>query len=480
MDTVPLYRRWASHYQTLIQGGSISVGDRMPSVRSLMRMHGVSLSTALQICRHLESEGWLLARPRSGYFVQHPRRDAVAAIGEPDGSVLPDPAQYVGIHERVSAFIAKSMQYPITTNLAGAHAAPSMYLEDKIRSIGARVMRRHPGLVVKPPSHAGNAAFRAILARRAISAGLAIAPDDVLVTLGGTQALNLALRAVAQPGDTIAVESPTFYGLLQILESLGMRALEIPTSPHTGISIEALELAAQAYGNIKAVVVMPHLQNPLGSIMPDAHKRRLAQLCEQYGIAVIEDDTFGVLMKNDAPLNPVKAWDRSGNVIYCASLTKTLAPGMRLGWITAGRWKARVQMLQYAQTRSNEEWSQATAAELLAMPMYDRHLQRFRDQLQAQCKSIRRAIATYFPLGTRLASPDGGMTLWVELPEQLSSESVFNAALTEGILIAPGLLFSNSKRFEHFLRINCGLLYSAELDAALKRLGHTVARLLGT
>lgn len=478
MDAQPLYRRWADHYRNAIQAGSLATGDRMPSVRALMRQHGVSLSTALQVYRQLENEGWLEARPRSGYFIRQPHRIPIAAVDEPNVSVPPDPAQYVGIHTRVSNFIAQGRKHPIKINLARARGAPHLYPEEKLKNVALRTLRRNPGLLVSVSSHGSNHAFKSVLAKRAVSSGLAISPDDLLVTHGCTEALNLALRAVAQPGDTIAVESPTFYGLLQILESLGMRALEIPTSPHTGISIEALELAIQTYGNIKAAVVVPHLQNPLGSIMPDAHKIRLVQLCERSGITLIEDDTYSELANDGMPLNALKAWDKSGNVIYCASLNKILAPGMRLGWIAAGRWQARVDMLKFAQTRQNDEWPQVAVAEFMASSAYDRHLRRLRSLLRTQRERTAEAIATYFPPGTRLSVPDGGIAIWVEMPQKLSSNQVFEAALVEGILVAPGSMFSNSNRFDHFLRINCGSPYSRELDQALLRLGQIVGRLL--
>jgi DNA-binding transcriptional MocR family regulator len=365
----------------------------------------------------------------------------------------------------------------VQTNLAGASGAPELYPEGPLKQAAQRTLRRNPGLLVKPAPRNGNADFKAVMARRSVSIGLAVSPDDVLVTHGCIEALNLALRAVAQPGDTVAVESPTFFGLLQVLESLGMRALEIPTSPQLGISVEALDLAIQTYPDIKAVVVVPHLQNPLGSIMPDAQKIRLVKLCERNGIPLIEDDTYSDLANGDIPLTALKAWDRTGNVIYCASLHKVLAPGMRLGWMTAGRWQARVEMLKYAQTRQNEEWSQMVAAEFMASSAYDRHLRRLRSFSKTQRERTGEAIANYFPLGTRLSVPEGGMTLWVELPQRLSSEKAFNEALREGILVAPGMMFSNSNRFDHFIRLNCGLPYSRDLDNAIRKLGNIITRL---
>lgn len=478
MDAQHLYRQLADYYLGAIKGGTLARGERMPSVRAMMRLHDVSLSTALQACRQLEREGWIEARPRSGYFVSQPKRARILPLEEPNLSRTPDPAQYVGIHARVSEFIAQGRTRPVRVNLSGARAAPSLYPAEQLRQAAIRAMRRHPDMLVRATPPGGNLAFRSALARRALESGMVFAAEDITVTHGCIEALNLALRAVAQPGDTIAVESPAFYGLLQILESLGLRALEIPTSATTGLSVEALELALHAYNNIKAVVVVPHLQNPLGSIMPDAHKMRLVQLCEDNGIALIEDDTYSDLVETGTPLQALKAWDRTGNVIYCASLHKTLAPGMRLGWMVAGRWQARVAMLKYAQTRDNEEWSQIAVAEYLSSSAFDRHLRRLRDGLRSQREQMADAIASCLPAGTRLNVPAGGMTLWVELPGKLSAKSLFDAAIAEGILFAPGAMFSNSGRFDHFMRVSCGHPFSAEVEAAVNRLGQLVDSLL--
>lgn len=477
MDSEPLYRRLAGHYLAAIKAGTLEQGERMPSVRAIMRQHEVSLSTALQACRYLESRGWLEARPRSGYFVCRPRSAVLPMLEEPSPSQALDPAQYVGIHRRVSAFVAHGRSQAVKVNLSSARAAPELYPVEELKNAAIRALRRDPGMLARATAPGGNAEFRSVLARRAMDGGMVLAPDDVTVIHGCSEGLNLALRAVAQPGDTIAVESPTFYGLLQILESLGLRALEIPTSAATGLSLEALELALRTHKDIKAVVVVPHLQNPLGSIMPDAHKRRLVDLCERHAVALIEDDCYSMLIDAPAPANALKAWDRHGNVIHCASFSKTMAPGMRLGWMAAGRWQARVEMLKYTQTHDNEEWSQLAAAEFIASPAYERHLRRPRSALQQQRQRMAEAIAAAFPSGTRLAAPEGGFMLWLELPDKLSSDQVFHAALEEGILVTPGAMFSNSHRFDHFLRLSCGARGSGEVDEAVRRVGAIVGTL---
>ncbi len=474
MQQAPIYRRLADHYKTAIETGTLCQGDRFPSVRALMERHGISLSTALQTCRQLESDGWLEARPRSGNFVRQPRRLSTPALDEPFRGQAIDPAQYVGIHARVSEFVARGRQFPVKVNFSSARSAPSLYPGEALKNAATRALRKYPDLLVRPAPPNGNAEFRNVLARRAMVSGMVLAPEELVVTQGCIEALNLALRAVTQPGDIVAVESPTFYGLLQVLEALGLRALEIPTSPQNGISLEALELAAQTHERITAIVVVPTLQNPLGSIMPDAHKARLVDFCARSEIALIEDDTYSALVNDDAPVQALKSWDRNGNVIHCASLHKILAPGMRLGWMNAGRWHSRVEMLKYVQSRNNEELAQLAAADFMASSAYDRHLRRLRSSLKRQRERTAEAIARYFPGGTRLTEPAGGLALWVELPAGRSSRRVFDAALTKGIYIAPGLMFSNSNRFDGYIRLNCGAPFTSEIDQALRELGSVV------
>jgi len=471
----PLYQRLADHYRRAIDTGVLAPAARMPSVRNLVRTHRVSLSTALQACRQLEDDGLIEARPRSGYFVRAKHRTGMLRASEPDPRALPGPASYVGIHDRVSAFVAQCEQHATSINLALAAAAPDHYPGEALKHAMTRALRQHPAMLVSRVPPLGHPSLRTVLARRALDLGMSLEADDILVTHGCIEAVNIALRAVARPGDTIAVESPVYFGLLQILESLGMRALEIPTSPQHGLSVDALELALQTHPHLRAVVVVPNYQNPLGCVMPDTEKARLVQLCERHQIALIEDDTYGLLCDDNQSRPAIKAWDRTGNVIYCASMHKTLAPGMRLGWMTGGRWAARVAMLKFAQSRSNEPLAQVAVAEYMGSKAYDRHLIRLRRQLKIQREYIAEDVARYFPPGTRLNVPEGGMLLWVEMPGQRSSVQVFEQALSRGIRIAPGTMFSNSDRYGHFLRLSCGSPYTPQMAQAMRILGDIVA-----
>lgn len=479
---LPKYQSLAEHYRSAIQAGSLRPGQRMPSLRELMRQHSVSLSTSMQICRLLESEGWLEARPRSGYFVCAPASSHLAPVNDPPMQRAPDPAQYVGIHAKVSEFLALGRLQRFKTNLSVARCAPELYPAAALQQAALRSLRQHPDQLVRAAPPQGSLEFREVLAQRGLAAGMRLSAADIQVTNGCTEALNLALRAVANPGDTIAVESPTFYGLLQTLESLGLKALEIPTSPRTGISVDAVELALRNAPGIKAVVVVPYLQNPTGSIMPSAHKQALLRLCQQHNVALVEDDTYSALVDEavlrEEPLRAIKSWDDSGHVVYCASLHKCLAPGLRLGWVSAGRWQARVEMLKFAASRSNERLGQMAAASFIGSAAYDRYLRRLRATLATQRTQTAQAVARYFPAGTKLTVPRGGLSLWVELPEGLSATALFHAALAENMVIAPGTIFTNSQRFDSHLRINVGWPFTPEVEQAFARLGQLVDTLV--
>jgi DNA-binding transcriptional MocR family regulator len=282
---------------------------------------------------------------------------------------------------------------------------------------------------------------------------------------------------VARPGDTIALESPTYFTLLQIIESLGLKALEIPTHPREGISIEALDLATQKPGAVRAVIVMPNFQNPLGGLMPDDAKARMVQLLEARSIPLIEDDIYGDIHFQEQRPRVAKAWDRSGNVLLCSSFTKTVSPGLRVGWIAPGKWYNEVVMLKFINSVATPELPQAAIAEFMATGGYDHHLRRLRAGFARQVLQTTSAIAEFFPKGTKVTRPAGGFVLWVEMPSKVDSLELFRRARDQRISIAPGPMFTTTKRYRNFIRIGCGHPWTARMEMALMRLGQLVAEL---
>ncbi|WPB55690.1 PLP-dependent aminotransferase family protein [Xylophilus sp. GOD-11R] len=469
-----LYRQLASHYSAAIEKGALPAGSRMPSVRELMLRHGVSLSTGLQALRWMEDQGLVEARPRIGYFVRTPVALQLPAAREPEvtQAVEVDASPFSGINPRISLFLEKARQAQVKVDLGTAMPASELFDAAALNRMAVGLLREQPNILMRGATIRGNhPEFQSSMALHALASGIRIGPEDVMATLGNTEAVNLALAAVAEPGDIIAVESPTFFGLLQGIETQGLRTLEIPTSPHTGISLEALELAVQNQPRLRAVIVVPHLQMPMGCVMPDSHKQRLVDFCNDNKLALIEDDIYRDLVEAVHPVRPIKSWDTQGQVIYCASFNKTFAPGLRQGWMNAGRWHTRVQMLKYARTRNMQSWSQLLAARGVGAPSYERRLRVLRSDLRSQREAAAQAIARHFPAGVHLSLPPGGLSLWLELPQGVSSTLLHEQALARGIRIAPGPMFSNSGRYERFIRLSCGMPFSPEVEQAYQVLG---------
>src|SRR5436309_3193238 len=323
-----LYKQVALRISELIKHGTLRPGERIPSVRALSERESVSISTVMQAYRVLESRGLIEARPQSGYYV---RAKLWAPPPEPGKSRPTRSTTRVSVNELVMD-VLQATHHP---GLVGFGAAmPSMQLlpiQQFNRTI-ASVARRYPQQCNSCDIPPGNLNLRTQIARRAMESGCTLAPDEIVTTCGCQEALNLCLRAVAKPGDTIAIESPTYYGILQIIEALGMKACEIPTYPREGICLDEL---AQRLKNcrIKACLFTPNFSNPLGSCMPDEKKKELVKILAEREIPLIEDDLYGTLSHSPQRPKVAKAFDAEGWVLLCDSFTKTLSPGYRVGWL---------------------------------------------------------------------------------------------------------------------------------------------------
>jgi DNA-binding transcriptional MocR family regulator len=304
--------------------------------------------------------------------------------------------------------------------------------------------------------------------------------DEFVTTIGATEGLTLALRAVAKAGDVIAVESPTYFGVLQAIEGLGMRALEIPAHPRTGLDLDALEEALRTQ-SVKAIMVTPNVSNPLGSIMPDDAKERLVRLARRHEVPVIEDDVYGELVFDGSRPRPLRAFDPGpdSRVLLVGSVSKTLAPGYRVGWCAGGKWHDAVLRFKYSQSLACPTLTQMAVAEFLGSGGYDRHLRRLRSHLSGQVERYRDAVIDAFPEGTRVSAPRGGFVLWIEMPAGVDSLELQDRALAKGVVIAPGPIFSARNRFGNFLRISAGTPWNQRIEAAIKLLGQIVEDMSG-
>lgn len=468
-SSAPLYHRVASELELAIASGSLRTGDRLPSVRQLCARHSVSVSTATQAYRWLENRALVEARPKSGYFVARQR----SPLPEPELDNRMSAAGFVTSDDLTREFLLGDSDphvLPSFCTMPGSALLP----EARLRQITASLNRRRPEYA-SAYNNAGSLALRQEIARRSVNLGVRLRAEEIILTHGCTEAICVALRTVAKAGDTIALESPTYFMLLELVRSLGMRSLEIPTHPRDGVSIEALDLATRTPGSVSACVLIPNFQNPLGSLMPIDHKRRLVALAAERNLSLIESDVYGDMHFGDERPPVLKSFDNDDAVILCSSFSKTVAPGYRVGWMAPGRHFKAAQRMKFSTSLSTARLPQEVVAQFLQNGGYDHHMRRLRAALKTQSQQMVDAVTRYFPDGCRLSQPQGGLVLWIELPAAVDSRRVFQRAHSEHIGIAPGATFSCSQRFRHFIRIHYGTPWSAKLDANIRRLGQIVS-----
>jgi DNA-binding transcriptional MocR family regulator len=467
-----LYEQLATELSGLVEKGALRAGDRLPSVRVLSEQRGVSVSTVLQAYFLLESRGIVETRPQSGHYVRAMR---AALTSEPRPPRSSAQATLVSVSDLV-ARVYRAARDPNMVLLGAGHMSPALLPVERLNRGLAAVARAAGGVGLAYDMPPGLPALRRQIARRAADWGVAIGPDEVVTTVGTMEALNLCLRSVARAGDTIAVESPTFFGLLQLIESLRMRALEIPAHAGTGIDLALLDDALRRH-RVKACLVVSNFSNPLGALMPDEAKRELVQILARREVPLIEDDLYGDLHHEGARPRPVRAFDRRGMVMLCASFSKTLAPGYRVGYVIPGRWRDTVERLKFTHTVANPTLPQMAIADFLENGGYERHLRRLRRRMAEQVARVSEAIALHFPDGTRISRPRGGYLLWVEMPAGKSALELHARAAVQGVSVAPGPIFSAKQRFASCVRISCGFPWSDAIARAVRTLGEIAREL---
>lgn len=469
---IPLYRKLAETIEAAIRLGTYAPGDRLPSLRQSATSHAVSLSTVLEAYRSLEDAQLIETRPKAGHFVV--RRPLF--LPEPEVSTPPTSAAPVEVTGLIEV-VMNSASTPDLISFGSGYPAANQVPTDKIERAMVRAIQRSAGALSRYPVAFGHDGLRRAIARRSLSMGCVLDPNDVVLTSGATEAISLCLCALLKPGDTVALESPTSFGFLQILEALKLRALEIPTHPRYGLSVDALALALRD-SRVNAVLATPTLSNPMGTSMPMGERERLVELLASREIPLIEDVVYNDLAVKDTDRRAVKSFDKGGWVLMCSSYSKTVAPGLRVGWLHAGRFRERVRMLKSAFSGGNCTVNELTLTELLAESNYSRQLRRLHKVNRQVLLDARRVVAMSFPSGTRVTDPAGGSTLWLELPSKIDSQILFKACLDERILIAPGTMFSASDSHRNCIRLNIPGSWGAKHSSALQRVGEIASSMV--
>lgn len=469
-----LYHQLAETFATAIHQGTWPPGSRLPAIRRVAGSHQVSVNTVLNAWRILEDRGLIEARPQSGYYVRGVL-PSVTRSGKHRAQVSSPSSEKLDLIGTVFA----AQNHPDYTNISLAcPQTGDFYPAAKLGRIMASLLRRNPEMIGRYALPPGSPRLRREIARRAMDSGMTLTTDDITLTHGCMEALQLALRAVTKPGDCVGLETPTYFYLFPLLASLGLKSIEIPTDPQRGLSLDALEMLLTEK-RINALIAMPNVQNPLGCSMTLADKKRLAQLVNRYEVPLIEDGLYGELQFT-WPLSPaVKAFDQHGWVLYCSSFTKTLAPDFRVGWIVAGRFREQIAQLKAVSSMAESVLLSETLGTFLESGGYDHHLRTLRRRYTRQMDEARGLIARHFPQGTRATLPQGGFVFWVELPGNVDSVELFHRLLQEKICVTPGALYTLSDRCRNALRLSCCYPFDERYSYALKRAGALACEMSG-
>jgi DNA-binding transcriptional MocR family regulator len=472
--TTKIYEDLTSQVIALIRAGTLRSGDRAPSVRQLARERRASAGTVVHAYELLQARGYLKARPRSGFYVSDAWRTT-----ELRQRVSSPPRRPATLDVSQLVFeVLEAMRSRELVPLGSAFPGPDLFPLKKLgHEIGPSTRGLHEWRAVEdlPP---GNEKLRRQIARRYLAAGAHVHPEEIVITAGALEALNLSLQVVTDPGDIVLIESPTFYGCLQAIESLGRRALAVPTHPASGVDVDEVRRLLDQHP-VRACWFMTAFQNPLGATMPEAARGRLVRLLAEREVPLIEDNVYSDLYLGAERPRCAKAFDKQGLVLDCGSFSKSLAPGYRLGWVAAGRFAQAVWRRKIMTSVATSIPIQAVIGDYLSRGGYDRHLRRLRRALASRQKLFLGAMQDRMPHGTKWTRPEGGYLLWVELPTGVDAIQLHRSALVRGISLAPGPIFSANEAFRHAIRLNYGHLWTTRTESSLKTLGTLIRQAAG-
>jgi len=473
-DEPLLYERVARMVETQIASGALRTHDRIPSVRTMSRAAKVSIATVVQAYVHLENVGLIEARPQSGFYV---RNSTAHRLPAPRPKIMRS-ARPRSVATEVLDTCREALTRSDIVQLNGAFTSPALYPTQRLNNLIREVLRDtplHAGELVMPP---GDENLRRQIAKRMAVAGAPADPEHVVITNGAIDAMTLSLGVICQPGDVVLVESPTYFGLLQAIEHLRLKVVEVPNLPGHGIDVDAVRSVVRST-KLAAAVLIPNFNNPTGALTSDDAKREIVSILTAAGVPTIEDEIYSDLYHGGSPPSSLRAYDDSGLVISCGSVSKTIALGFRIGWAVSPQFHSDIARAKFFSSGSSPTLQQRVLAKYYASGGYDRYLRRVRSALAANTESVLDAIARYFPDGTRVARPMGGIVLWVELPTNVDGTELFRTALASRIGIAPGVVFSAKANYRNYIRLSCGLPWSATVERAMEKLGRLVGELKG-
>jgi DNA-binding transcriptional MocR family regulator len=447
------YERVVQTVSSMIHQGLLKEGDRIPSLRSMSEQTGTSINTVRQAYDRLEQHFLIESIPQSGYYVR-PLREELQALPARDPLKM-NPLD-VGMCQIFSMYQERG-ELDARAALGIAMLSPELYPSRDLLRITTEIAREGDGSVFGYHIPPGYLPLREQLAIRARECGASIGPEDVVITNGCHEALYLILSALCKRGDTVVLETPFYFHLLNMLEKLELKVIEIPVTEE-GISPDTLEFVLDRYP-VAAMITASNFSNPLGFSHSCDKKKNLLKILEKRGIPLVEDDIYGELYFSGKQPRNYSALAEEGQEVYLSSsFSKSLGPGLRIGWVWPGKYKDEVIKHKTLINLGASGLEQVMLARYLHAGLYPKHLRKIRRILKENTRQMEQFILDSFPVGTRVTQPSGGIFLWVTMPEEYDGMELYERAQKKGILIAPGILFSQSRDYSSCFRINTGYI----------------------
>ncbi|ASW74320.1 GntR family transcriptional regulator [Chryseobacterium piperi] len=467
------YEVFTSVIEHKIKNGTLLPGSRLPSIREIKKEYRLSMSSVQSGYEYLVIKGWVKNIPRSGYFVASDLKKATTAQSSPQKQQIKEETTFsknvklTSVRNRPNEYGSFNAATP--TDLLIPQKLILKKMQEVIREKAASLLRYYPVN--------GSLKLRELIASRARQYGCALNSEELIITDGALQALYIALASVTRPGDTIAVESPCVFSILEVIANLQLKTIEIPIHEEIGFDTAYFRKICNE-NDIKALVVTPNFHNPTGILMTDEIKKELLSVALMYEIPIIENDIYGDLYFGEERPSCIRNFDESGLVMTFSSFSKTLAPGIRLGWLHPGKYYVEAEKLRFSLGRSVAPIYQELLIKLLEENSYEKHLRVFRKQLQEQATAIGEALSNYFPDGSHFYKPAGGYSIWGRLPERLDIYAFYHYCETHRILFTPGEIFGFGNQFSHYFRIIFADRINTKNVLSLQKAGEKARKLL--
>lgn len=468
-----LYVRLIEKIKGLIRNSTLKPGDKLLSIRSLSKEQGLSITTVYKAYSELEIMGLIEARTKSGYYVRTNPRQLHTAAKELKELTN---TEAIGADD-MSTEVYKNLADENIIQLSLSAPAISLLPKAKLNKTMAEIVRKSNDGCVGYEGIQGNDLLRKEIARQSFNWGGSVTDKDIVTTQGCMEALIFCLLAVTNPGDAVAIETPGFFRIVNVLKNLGLKAVKIPTDPETGPDLNYLKIVLPG---IKACLFTPSFNNPLGSCMPDNHKKRLVDMLAEHEIPLIEDDVFGECYFGESRPRTCKSYDKKGLVLLCSSVSKTLAPGYRVGWCIPGKFIKKIIEIKITHSLTSPGPTHATVGLFFNTGRLDLHLRNLRRKLSAQCMQYSRAITKYFPEDIQLSRPRGGCFLWIRLSNEIDSNELFQKAMEYKICIAPGNMLTADTAFSNYIRLGIGNPFTRDIEKSIETLGQLIKNMIGS